>query len=319
MMEQETKRAAGSVRLFHSEKERTVNLTTNEQDALLAISPDFHSILKAEYFDNYDLPCPVRVTIETKDGAPIDVVLRQSRHGDVAKEIQVFRALEDFGLPVPIVLADPFANESGESEAVYSLLPGENLQKLSMHSEESLKEAKELLVHAVTKLMDATPFIEKHEVANLIPRLTLSKELALLEDENNPWLREKPYKSAIDYLQDIVGQIDTPLIISNGDYQPGNFLTQRGKITGYLDFESASFQDPIMGFVKYPIYDLLPLSRTDVVETFLHRKGFSEEDFRIRLALGCLRILNREIPVAGGDLETRKYRSRVLRLLQESS
>jgi len=303
---------------FHTEEERKVDLTTTERETLLAISPDFHSIVKAEYFDNYDLPCPVRVTIETKGGVPVDVVLRRTRHGDVEKEIRVFRALEDFGLPVPKVLAKPFPNESGESEAVYSLLPGENLQKLSMHSEEGLQEAKELLVQAVTKLMDATPFIEKHEVASLMPRLTLSKELELLNDESNPWLREKPYRSAIDYLRGVIGQIDTPLTISNGDYQPGNFLAQGGKITGYLDFESASFQDPIMGFVKYPIYDLLPLSRTDVVETFLHRKGFSKEDFRIRLALGCLKILKREIPVAGGDQETQEYRSRVLSLLQES-
>ena len=108
-------------------------------------------------------------------------------------------------------------------------------------------------------------------------------------------------------------------MLSNGDYQPGNFLTQDGKITGFLDFESPSFQDPMMGFVKYPIYDLDPLGKTDVVKTFLEKKGFSEDDFNYRLALGCLKILKKEIPVSGGDKETEEYRDRVLILLKKST
>ena len=93
-------------------------------------------------------------------------------------------------------------------------------------------------------------------------------------------------------------------------------MAQNGHITGFLDFESPSFQDPLMGFVKYPIYDLYPLGRTDVVKIFLHKKGFSENDFHYRLALGCLKILKGEIPVSGGDTEMQKYRGRVVVLLE---
>lgn len=71
-----------------------------------------------------------------------------------------------------------------------------------------------------------------------------------------------------------------------------------------------------MGFVKYPIYDLYPLARTDLIQMFLDAQGFSEEDFDHRLALRCLKILKREIPVSGGDKDTREYRSRVLTLLK---
>jgi hypothetical protein len=39
-----------------------------------------------------------------------------------------------------------------------------------------------------------------------------------------------------------------------------------------------------MGFVKYPIYDMYPLARTNLVQTFLAARGFSEEDFNRRLA-----------------------------------
>lgn len=303
---------------FHSEEERRVTLTSAELKAVLGVNSDFLSIKKAEYFDNYDLPCPVRVTVETKNGETVDLVLRQNRHGEVEKEIQMFDALREYGLPVPGVLAGPFRNDSGESEAVYGLLPGENLQKLSMRSDKDLRGAKDLLVEAVIALTDATPFIEKHDVAKSMPRVTLLTELEQLTTEPNPWLHEEVYKSAIHYLQKSFEHVNTPLVISNGDYQPGNFLAKDGKVTGYLDFESASFQDPMMGFVKYPIYDLLPLSRTDVVETFLHKKGFSQVDFRLRLALGCLKTLKKEIPVTGGDSETEEYRTRVLKILEES-
>ena len=111
----------------------------------------------------------------------------------------------------------------------------------------------------------------------------------------------------MQHLRNTTKDIDIPLVLSNGDYQPGNFLTQDGKITGYLDFESASFQDPMMGFVKYPIYDLLPLSRTDIVDIFLDKKGFSQKDFRMRLVLGCLKTLKKEVPVVGGNEETQEY------------
>ena len=228
------------------------------------------------------------------------------------------QALKEYGLPVPEVLVEPFETEDNEYAAVYSLLPGENLQKLSMRSDEDLTSAKELLVEAVIKLMDASSYIKEHEVSKILPDITLEDELKTLNSEDNPWFKEKVYQDAIQKLQKVIPIIDTPLVLSNGDYQPGNFLQVDGKITGFLDFESPSFQDPMMGFVKYPIYDLYPLGRTDIVKTFLGKKGFSEKDFNIRLALGCLKILKKEIPITGGDEETQEYRHRVLSLLDKS-
>jgi len=305
--------------LFRPEKERKVTLTQNEQEKILQIDPSFQSISEAIYFDNYDLPCPVRVSVTTKDNKVITVVLRKNRHGDVRKEIQILLVLKEFGLPVPEILSKPFEVDDDEYAAIYSLLPGENLQKLSMRSEKDLGLAKELLVQAVAKLMDATNFIKKHEVAKILPSITLLDELKALNTEDNLWLREKIYQIAFQKLQKILPNIKTPLVLSNGDYQPGNFLAQDGKITGFLDFESPSFQDPMMGFVKYPIYDLDPLGKTDIIKVFLNRKGFSEVDFNYRLVLGCLKILKKEIPVSGGDKETQGYRSRVLNLLKKNA
>ena len=304
--------------LFRTEEERKVTLTQKELENVLKIYPQFQSVSEAVYFDNYDLPCPVRVSVKTKDNKIITLVLRKNRHGDVENEVKIFRALKEFGLPVPEILVEPFKNEEGEYVAILSLLPGENLQKLGMRSDEGLAQAKELLVQAVITLTSATDFIRKHEVSKIIPSISLTKELKDVSVKENPWFKEEVFQNAVQKLKSVLENITTPLVLSNGDYQPGNFLAQDGKITGFLDFESLSFQDPIMGFVKYPIYDLLPLSRTDIIKIFLDKKGFSEKDFNHRLALGCLKILKKEIPVSDGDTETEDYRNRVLSLLSKS-
>lgn len=303
---------------FRTEEERKITLTQKEQEKILQIDPSFQTISGAAYFDNYDLPCPVRVSVTTKDNKIVTVVLRKNRHGDVKKEIQIMRALKEFGLPVPEILSEAFETEDGKYVAIYSLLPGENLQKLSMRSENDLTLAKELLVRAIIQLVEATDFIKKHEVSKILPSITLTDELETLKTKDNLWLGEKMYQVAIQKLEKILPSIETPLVLSNGDYQPGNFLTQDGEITGFLDFESPSFQDLMMGLVKYPIYDLYPLARTDLVKTFLDRKGFSEKNFNYRLVLGCLKILKKEIPVSGGDDKTQEYRSRVLALLKKT-
>jgi aminoglycoside/choline kinase family phosphotransferase len=300
---------------FRTAEERSVTLTAKERETILAIDPTYLAVAGAAYFDNYDLPCPVRVDVSRKDGKMESVVLKAARHGDVRTEVRVMRALEEFGLPVPAVLAEPFLTEDGKYAAVYSLLPGENLQKLSMRSEKDLAAAKDLVLRAVSELTAATEFVRNHEVSKILPTITLTDELESLETNGNPWLDDVVYRDALRALEKVIPRIETPLVFSSGDFQPGNFLAERDEIAGFLDFETASFHDPLMGFVKYPIYDLYPLARTDLVRTFLAERGFSERDFDHRLALGCLKTLKREIPISRGDRNTQEYRSRVLAML----
>lgn len=302
--------------LFRPEEERKVILSDIESQKILSISSNFKSIARALYFDNYDLPCPIMVEVLKEDGTFEKVVLRKTRHGDVQKEVVVLRALHDFGLPVPQILVEPFENENAEWCAVYSLLSGENLQKLSSRSEEDLEQTKVLLIEAVQKLASAGEYISKHKTLKDLPRISLIEELENVRRDNE-WTQDSLYKSAIKFLEVKLTTVTTPLILSNGDYQPGNFLAENGRITGFLDFESVSFQDPMMGFVKYPIYDLIPLSRTNVIEYFLETMGFTQEEFSLRLILGCLKILKKEIPLEGGDGEMREYRDRVLSILKK--
>ena len=301
---------------FRSEEERKVGLTPSEQKAILGSDPEFRSITKAVYFDNYNLPCPILVTVAT-DRAEQGLVLRKTRHGDVRREVQLLALLSEYGLPVPAVLAEPFVNEQGETAAIYSLLPGENLQKLSSRSEEGLECAKNLLIEAVGRLTAVTGFVRGSETARSVPRKTLATQLAYVT-EANPWSGHDAFRQAADYLGRVIPEIDTPLVLTNGDYQPGNFLAEDGKLTGFLDFESALFQDPLIGFAKYPIYDLRPLSRTDLIERFVEQNGFTMADFNVRLALMCLMILRKEVPVTGGGEETDGYRARILDILKAS-
>jgi aminoglycoside phosphotransferase (APT) family kinase protein len=301
---------------FRSEEERKVGLTPGEQKAILGSNPEFRSIRKAIYFDNYVLPCPILVTVAT-DRAEQGLVLRKTRHGDVRREVRLLALLGEYGLPVPAVLAEPFVNEQGETAAVYSLLPGENLQKLSSRSEEGLECAKNLLIEAVGKLAAATGFVSCSEIGGSMRRETLAAQLASI-GRANPWSGHDAFRQAADYLGRVIPEIDTPLVLTNGDYQPGNFLAEDGKLTGFLDFESAVFQDPLIGFAKYPIYDLEPLSRTDLIERFVKQERFTIADFNVRLALMCLMILKKEVPVTGGGEKTDAYRARILDVLKAS-
>jgi len=301
---------------FRTERERKVDLTELERDKILRLDPSFQEITQAAYFDNYDLPCPVRVEVRTRENQSRIVVLRTCRHGNVDIEIKMFRALGEYGLPVPKILAEPFRNEHGRVVAIYSLLEGENLQRLSMQSFQALQDAKHLLLEAVHVLMDAGNFILEHEVSESLPRRDLRTELETIEARQNGWREAPLFQLAVEKLNAVLPGVSTPLVLSNGDYQPGNFLAKDGRITGYLDFESPRYQDPLLGFVKFPIYDLRPLSRTDLVETFLIMRKFTKRDFTIRLALGCLKTLQNEmVPINRAQSD---YGKRVVGLLNSA-
>jgi hypothetical protein len=46
--------------------------------------------------------------------------------------------------------------------------------------------------------------------------------------------------------------------------------------------------------------------------------GFTTADFNVRLALMCLMILKKEVPVTGGGEKTGVYRARILDVLKAS-
>jgi len=123
------------------------------------------------------------------------------------------------------------------------------------------------------------------------------------------------FRRAAEVLRPVLDDIRTPLVFSNGDYQPANFLTDGRTVTGFVDFEVACFQDPLIGFAKYPIYDLHPMNGAGLVDDMLDSFGYSRRDFAPRLALGCLMTLQKEVAVHPATADGRSYREHVLTIL----
>ncbi len=304
-------------KIFHTEQELKVSLSSFESEQILSVFPKQSKIKDSQFFDNYDLPCPIKVVIELPDNKETTVVLGRTEQGEVRIETDILKTLHKLGCPVPEVLIDPIENpkKAGEQITILSLLPGVNVQKLSMGTKEDLQKAKELIIDGIKRLTEITERISQEPIAQTLPHLHLIDQFKAIQNSEKPWSDELVFKDAIQKLKPVLEKISTPLVFTNGDYQPANFLTDRKKITGLVDFESASFQDPLIGLVKYPIYDLHPLNQAGFVDDFLKANGYSNADFAPRLALGCLMTLQKEIPVKNGSKEDNEYRDRVLGLL----
>ncbi len=194
-------------------------------------------------------------------------------------------------------------------------LPGINLQKLSMSSTSNLRLAKRLLIEGVVRLNALSPQLEA-SAGRILPKAGLTDILRTIESRESAWSEHALFRDAISHLR--TGLPDDALVFSNSDYQPGNFLTDGKTLTAYLDFEEAKFEDRLIGFAKYMIYDVAPMNRAGLVSDYLAYVGASPADFAPRLALGCLRTLQNEISPTGGDREMTAYRARVLDLLDKS-
>jgi aminoglycoside phosphotransferase (APT) family kinase protein len=297
-------------------------LSSFQEDLILSLFSENTRIIEAKYFQEDYLPCPVRISVVLGDGRQEHIVLRIARHGryGVETEAKLYPILAQFGLPVPTLLAGPVYDPEGPNigpVTVLSLLPGDNLQVWSQASLAGLKLASRLVIEAVERLHQITQQIGQTDIAGEIPRQDMASELALIQNKAGPWLEEPEFKRAVEILRPVVASIDTPLSFSNGDYQPGNFLSDGEKLTGFVDFEGACFEDPHIGFAKYRIYDMHPLNKAGLVNQYLKVCGLSESDFAPRMALRCLWTLQREISVSGQKDEN--YRNHVKNLLSEAT
>lgn len=302
--------------MFH--KNLQASLTDFQKNYLLSQLPTGARILRTIYFDNYDLPCPIRVDIVVPDGTNQTLVLRSMRHGNVEFEVKLLKTLSKIGLPVPLVLAEPVIEPNGEPVVLLSFLPGTNLQALSMQSKESLQLAKHFLIEGISHLSEMTNTVITEPIGKSLPHYSLLSQLQSVTDKHLSWSQIPLFIKAIRLLEPLLQNIQTPLVFTNGDYQPANFLTDGMRVTGFVDFEYACFQDPLIGFAKYPIYDVHPMNKGGVVQDFLDAKSFTKDDFAPRLALGCLMTLQKEIPVNGGSEHDQRYRKHVLGLLENS-
>jgi thiamine kinase-like enzyme len=118
---------------------------------------------------------------------------------------------------------------------------------------------------------------------------------------------------AVSRLQRILADVEVPLVFSNGDYNPLNFLHEGEKLTGWVDFENACFEDPHIGFVKFLVWSRDEYGwgagvKAGLIERYLYARNVSRREFAPRLILRSLRHLLREVsPDAEDDDEQRRH------------
>jgi thiamine kinase-like enzyme len=221
------------------------------------------------------------------------------------------------------VLAGPVAL-AGQAEihalVILSELPGQPLPWLGIDSLTEADLTCRLLIRGVAQLHQLTERVSRHAIASSLPRVTLSSELDEIAQRGPGRLEAGLFARAVDLLRRTLPQVEVPLVFSNGDYNPLNFLHAGDALTGWVDFEGARFEDPHIGFAKFLIWSQDDYGwgtgvKAGLVERYLYAQNVSRREFAPRLALRCLTHLQREGPVNDEGALQRRH---TLNLLEES-
>jgi aminoglycoside phosphotransferase len=250
----------------------------------------------------------MRVSIRTPEGGTEQCVIKAGDSIEpLTREAGVLKFLAGIGLSVPAVLAGPVAltdqNEVG-ALMLLSELPGHSLPWCGVTSLVEADLTCRLLIRGVLRLHELTEHVSRHQIATALPRVTLSSELGEIVQRGGEWLGVNLFTEAIDRLQRLVAGVEVPLVFSNGDYNPLNFLYEGDALTGWVDFEAARFEDPHIGFAKFQIWRLDEYGwgtgmRSGLIERYLYAQNVSRREFAPRLVLRCLRHLQQEVSVGG--------------------
>jgi len=292
-------------------------LSTLQKELVSSCFPPASLIDEAEFVRNEWLPCPIRVIVSQPDGTQATVYVRMERAVDgVNIESKLLPLLSEQGLPVPRLLAGPVIDPQFPdigAVSVISAVPGFDIGEWSWGAgPEELAIICRLIMEAVSALHEVTPVIEKSNVAALLPRISLQDELEFLLTTGSPWLLQPEYSKALDTFLAQADRLHHDLKFTNGDLNPGNFLTNGRQLTGLVDFARARFEDPVIGFAKYWIYNFAPILEAGL-EQHLYAAGFSKFDVLTRRAIRSLTILQREsVPVEGRKPGQEQYRERLL-------
>ena len=291
----------------------------------LSIYPKGTRIIAAQSYRPGYLEYPMRVGVLTPGGATSwCVIKRGDRAAPVEREARVLGALHELGLAVPTVLAGPadVADHQGVRPTILlSELPGQPLPWLGTPTLADADLGCRLLIAGVDRLHQLTDAVGRHAVAARLPRITLAAELDAIVRRGGNWLRVDCFAAAVDRLRGVLDRAQRPLVFSNGDYNPINFLHDGSALCGWLDFENACFEDPLAGFasfltLSYDAWGWGTGAKVGLVERYLYAKGISRHEFAPRLAVRCLWRLQREVSVDGAaDAVAREH---MLRLLEES-
>lgn len=275
------------------------------QSRLLALFPAGTQIVETQtYRPGYAL-FPMRVSLRHRSQGVQRCVVKIGRGESLEREVQALRLLAPLGLPVAEVLTEPLALPSGSGEealVVLSELPGRALPWINLNSLSEADLTCRLLLEGVARLHALTERIEPCAVSPPFPRLSLLSELAAAVEQAGAWMQLDLFRRAVEVLDTALPDITAPLVFSNGDYNPLNFLVEGEALSGFVDFEGVCFEDPHIGFSKFLIWSLDDYGwgtgkKAGLVERYLYSRNVSRREFAPRLVLRCLRHLIQEVSV----------------------
>jgi len=261
-------------------------------------------IVKVDSYRPGYMRYPLRIGVQLSSGREVYCALKAvPLSGGIEREAKLLPVLARFGLPVPAVLSGPAIHPDypdAGAMVVLSEMPGKPLPWVNATLAE-IDLTCRLHQKAVARLHQLTEQVRYVDMAKELPEKTMLFELKGIVRRGGPWLKTKVFSEAVQRLHSIVTSIETPLIFSNGDYNPLNFLHDGQDVTGWIDFAGACFEDPYIGFAKFIIWGFDSFgwgSKGGLVERYLYTQDVSRSEFAPRLALRCLWRLQRDTSVA---------------------
>lgn len=163
--------------------------------------------------------------------------------------------------------------------------------------------------------------MQNEEAGKDLPCKTLVGELDEVVGRNGPWLADKAFASAVDRLRPALAKVDAPLVFSTGNYNTWHLLHEGRRLTCFFHFGDACFEDPLVGFAKYRMWEpdtvgWGPFKHAGLIERYLYRHNLTQSDFAPRLALRCLGELQTQVP-ASGEAKS-DYRAWLMKLIDDS-
>jgi aminoglycoside phosphotransferase len=267
------------------------------ESSLLSLYPPETRILEIRSYRPGYADFPARASARLPDGTVVRCVVKRS--GDLERlqtEAALTSMARELGLPAPEILAGPLpcAEEGAAGSALFmSEMPGRPLPWIALNDLREADRTCDLLFAGVRRLHGLTEAVRRHPAARLLPEFGLMREWEAIVQRSADWERDDRFARAVEILGRTLPRIEAPLVFSNGDYNPLNFLADENGLTGWIDFEYARFEDPHIGFAKFLLwadddYGWGTGKKTGLVERWLYAENISRREFAPRLALRLL-------------------------------
>ncbi|CAA9303948.1 MAG: hypothetical protein AVDCRST_MAG77-5876 [uncultured Chloroflexi bacterium] len=280
-----------------------VALTPFQERLVLSVCPAGTRLLDARPGRPGPERCPLRVRVALPGGAEHPLYLRLDRSGHgVDREARLLPTLRRLGLPVPEVLAGPVrdpAQPELAAMAVYAELPGENLLRRSWRTpigaqRDANDGLADQLLEGIALIQGISGTLAGEEIASLLPQEGLAHELRwhvqdrLASSPDDPWRGDVWLEQAVRLLGPPVERAERetpPRCFWNGDYNPGNFLSDGARLTGIVDVAWASWHDPHYGLARFTVYEWVLFDRPRLFRRYQERHGIGARHFALRSAV----------------------------------